>query len=88
MSPRPTRSGQDERRWLEEQKNNRPYSELTCQRGRGILRAVVMPVVGAAKSGGLEPGNKRTILAACLVSLPDYDTGGEPLAASEPSCVP
>jgi hypothetical protein len=31
--------------------------------------------------------NKRTILAACQVGLPDYDTGGPPLAAGEPNCV-
>ena len=38
----------------------RPYSELTRQPDRGILRAMVAAGSGAAKTGPSKPGNKRT----------------------------
>ena len=40
------------------QAEKRPYSELTRQPGRGILRAMDSAGTGAAKTGPSEPGNK------------------------------
>ena len=38
-----------------------PISELTCQPGRGILRAMDRAGSGAVKTGPSEPGNNRTV---------------------------
>ena len=42
--------------------NIRPYSALTCQPGRGVLRVMESAGAGAAKTGPFEPGNKGTIV--------------------------
>ena len=47
---------------------NGPYSELTCQPGRGILRAMDRAGTSTAKTGGPEPGNKGTIDGRALWS--------------------
>ncbi len=55
---------------------------------RGIRQSMLDCRVEVGRIGALARANKGTILAACQVSLPDFDTGGKSLAVSEFSYVP